>query len=246
MFSQFFWVILPYLVAVTFIGGHLYRFQNGQLEWTAKSSEFLEKRALRWGSRMFHWGVIMVFFGHVAGLLVPVEVYRTLGISDHAYHMAAVWGGGAAGFLTCAGIFTLLLRRVGAKRIRRTSSISDFLAVIFLSMVIVFGLIATLTNAVSGSEFDYRETINPWVRGILTFRPDAAYMAAVPITFKLHILSTLALGAIWPFTRLVHVFSLPIVYLRRSYVLYRKRDQIKPVKPDGRYAHDKKKKPKLG
>ncbi|WP_027724952.1 respiratory nitrate reductase subunit gamma [Tuberibacillus calidus] len=223
MLNQFFWVILPYLVMVIFIGGHLYRFHYNQLGWTAKSSEFLEKNGLKWGSRMFHWGIIMVFFGHVAGLLVPVQVYRSLGISDHLYHMAAVWGGGAAGILTCAGILTLLLRRVSSTRVRKTSRISDFLAVFFLAAVIIFGLMATFTNAASATEFDYRETINPWVRGILSFHPNADYMKDVPLPFKIHILATMALGAIWPFTRLVHVFSLPLSYLNRSYVLYRKR-----------------------
>ncbi|MDC3413517.1 respiratory nitrate reductase subunit gamma [Aquibacillus sp. 3ASR75-11] len=167
--------------------------------------------------------MILVFFGHVAGLLIPIEVYYALGVSDEFYHTMAVWGGGIAGLMAVVGIFLLLIRRFSVKRVRATSSLGDFIAIILLTITIVADLVATGTNTVADSGFDYRTTINPWVRGLLTFKPDAAFMETVPLPFKIHMVSAFALFGIWPFTRLVHVFSLPLLYLHRGYVLYRKR-----------------------
>lgn len=221
MVNQFLWIIFPYLVIAIFVLGHAFRFHNNQLQWTAKSSEIFEKRILKWGSQFFHWGIICVFFGHVAGLLVPISVYHSIGLPDEVYHKGALYGGTVAGIAAAIGILTLVFRRLSVPRVRINSTVSDLLAVIFLTIVIITGIMATSLNATAG--FDYRLTINPWVRGILTFHPDASLMVNVPLPFKIHMLCALSLFAVWPFTRLVHVISLPITYLGRTYVLYRKR-----------------------
>lgn len=226
--DQFLWVIYPYLVITIFIVGHLYRFNTIQFSWTSKSSEFLEKRVLKWGSTLFHWGIIFVFLGHVAGLLVPLSVYRAIGVSDELYHFMALSAGGIAGLAALVGALILMVRRLRVKRVRATSSAGDILAIVLLLVVILTGMSATGTNAVSHSGFDYRVTINPWIRGILSFQPNASLMLAVPVAFKIHIVAAFGLFAVWPFTRLVHVFSLPITYLRRSYVVYRRRQPQKP------------------
>lgn len=222
--DQFLWIIYPYLVLTIFIGGSVYRFNTNEFGWTSKSSEFLEKRVLKWGSSLFHWGIIFVFCGHVAGLLVPLSVYRAVGVSDEVYHFIAVFAGGIAGLAALVGGVILLVRRLRVKRIRATSSVGDIVAIVLLVTVIVTGMSATGANTVGHAGFDYRTTISPWVRGVLTFRPDASLMLTVPLAFKIHIGASLALFAVWPFTRLVHVFSLPLTYLRRSYVVYRRRD----------------------
>ncbi|OYD06694.1 respiratory nitrate reductase subunit gamma [Paludifilum halophilum] len=221
MWEQFLWVIYPYLVITVFIVGHLYRLNNHPFSWTSKSSEFLEKRVLKWGSTLFHWGILFVVIGHVAGLLVPVSVYRALGVSDEAYHVIALSAGGIAGLAALLGALLLMGRRFRVKRVRATSSVGDLLVIVLLVIILLTGLTATGTN-VSHTGFDYRTTINPWIRGILTFRPDASLMEKVPVAFKIHILLAFGLFAVWPFTRLVHVFSLPITYLSRSYVVYRR------------------------
>jgi len=221
--NQFLWIIYPYIVITIFITGHFYRLNHYPFSWTSKSSEFLEKRTLRWGSLLFHWGIIFVIVGHVAGLLVPISVYQGLGISDEAYHMMALSAGGIAGLSTLIGAFILMVRRFRVKRVRATSSVGDRMAIVLILIVLFTGLTATGTNAVGQTGFDYRTTINPWIRGILTFQPDASLMTAVPVAFKIHILAALSLFAVWPFTRLVHVFSFPLTYLRRRYVIYRQR-----------------------
>jgi nitrate reductase gamma subunit len=215
---------------VTFVVSALiWRYVTNPFSWTSKSSELLEKRMLRWGSLLFHYGIIAVFFGHAAGLLVPVSVYHALGVSDETYHLVAITGGLPAGIVTLAGVMILLYRRLTVARIRATSSFGDRAAIVMLALVILTGVLATTSNALSHTEFDYRTTINPWLRGLLVFQPDSELMDTVPIGFKIHIVTTFALYLLFPFTRLVHVFSLPISYLRRSYVLYRRRDgSIRP------------------
>lgn len=222
--DQFFWVTYPYLVLSLFIFGHLYRFNTRQFGWTSKSSQILEKRVLKWGSTLFHWGMVFVFFGHVAGLLVPLSVYRSLGVTDEMYHFMALFAGGIAGLAALVGAVILMLRRLRVKRVRVTSSAGDIVAIVLLVVVLLSGMSATGTNAVGHAGFDYRTTINPWIRGVLTFRPDATLMSTVPIWFKIHVAAAFGLFAVWPFTRLVHVFSMPIMYLCRSYVVYRRRD----------------------
>ncbi|WP_374016129.1 respiratory nitrate reductase subunit gamma [Paenibacillus thiaminolyticus] len=221
--DQFFWVIYPYIILIIFLVGLYYRYQTDQFGWTAKSSEVLEKKKLRWGSNLFHAGIMLVLFGHIGGLLIPKSWLESIGISDHLYHTVAIVLGSAAGLMTLVGCIILLLRRLTDPRIRRTSSFGDMLSIILLTLIVVVGMGATLFNATSRSGFDYRETIAPWIRGVLTFTPDGSLMKGVPFLFKCHIILGLGLFGVFPFTRLVHMLSMPIKYLKRSYVLYRRR-----------------------
>jgi len=221
--SQFLWVIYPYMILIIFLVGLYYRYQTDQFGWTAKSSEMLEKKKLRWGSNLFHIGIMLVFFGHVGGILIPKSWLEALGVSDHLYHTMALWIGSAAGLMTLIGCIFLVIRRFSDVRIRRTSSFGDMLSIILLTLIVVVGMAATLFNMTDRSGFDYRETIGPWLRGVIQFMPDYTLMNTVPFIFKIHIILGLALFAVFPFTRLVHMLSLPIKYLSRSYVVYRKR-----------------------
>ncbi len=221
--EQFLWGIFPYLMITVFVVVHIFRYNTSQLNWTAKSSEFLEKKTLRWGSMLFHIGIIFVFFGHVGGLLVPKSWLETVGVSESMYHASAVYGGGFAGVLTFVGVVILMSRRLSNKRVRATSDLSDNVTIVLLFLIVAVGLYNTLIGNSLNPDFDYRETVSPWVRGLFIFSPDASLMSDVPFGFKLHILLSLLLVGIWPFTRLVHVWSVPIAYIRRSPMIYRKR-----------------------
>lgn len=218
----FLWVIFPYITLTVFVLGHIYRYNTDQFGWSAKSSEFLEMRRLKWGSILFHWGIIFVFFGHVAGILIPKGFYNLIGVTEHMYHFGALWFGGAAGLACVIGGALLWLRRTSVKRISKNSHFTDYLSLIVLGVVILVGFTNTIGYSATGGTFDYRDVIGPWFRGILTFRPNPAYMALAPLGFQLHVLLAFLLFAIWPFTRLVHVWSLPLTYLKRKYVVYRK------------------------
>ncbi|AWB44616.1 respiratory nitrate reductase subunit gamma [Paenibacillus sp. CAA11] len=222
MLNQFLWVIFPYLCLVIFVVGHIFRYRTDQFNWTAKSSEFIEKKRLMAGSLLFHLGVIPVFFGHVSGLGIPKSWMHALGVSDHLYHIGAVYIGGIFGAMTLIGMLILTARRFTLKNVRRLSSASDLAVNALLLIIVCMGMYATLvTNAVQ-PEFDYRETISVWFRGLFTLRPDPSLMADVPLSFKLHALMGFAIFAFWPFSRLVHVWSVPLNYIGRSYILYRR------------------------
>ncbi|AUZ28221.1 respiratory nitrate reductase subunit gamma [Bacillus subtilis] len=222
MSGQILWGIMPYIVLTIFIGGHIYRYQHDQFGWTAKSSELLEKKKLAAGSTLFHWGLLCVVGGHVMGILIPEGVYASLGISEHMYHKMAIGAGLPAGIAACTGIVILTYRRLFDKRIRKTSSPSDILTLLLLLFMMLSGVAATFLN-IDSKGFDYRTTVGPWFREIVLFRPDPSLMESVPLWFKFHIVIGYVVFILWPFTRLVHVFSLPLKYLTRSYVVYRKR-----------------------
>ncbi len=221
--AQFVWVIFPYLMITIFIVAHIFRYNTDQLRWTAKSSEFLEKKRLRAGSMMFHIGLLFIFFGHVIGLLIPKSWLEAIGVSETMYHIGAVYVGGAAGTVALIGVYLLMSRRLTNKRVRATSDLGDHMTIILLFLIIVVGLYNTIIGNAVNHSFDYRESISPWFRGLLTFSPDASLMVGAPIGFKIHIILSFMLVGIWPFTRLVHVWSVPIAYIRRSPILYRKR-----------------------
>ncbi|MGG1619060.1 respiratory nitrate reductase subunit gamma [Paenibacillus sp. NRS-1782] len=222
MLEQFLWVIFPYMCVVVFIVGHIFRYRNDQFNWTAKSSEFIEKKQLMIGSLLFHLGIIPVIMGHVSGLGIPKTWMHALGVNDHLYHIGAVYVGGIFGVMTFLGMLVLTSRRFTIRSVRRLSTASDLVVNVLLLAIVCMGMFATLvTNAVQ-PEFDYRETISIWFRGLFIFRVDPTLMRDVPMSFRLHILMGFAIFAFWPFTRLVHVWSVPLNYVRRSYILYRR------------------------
>src|SRR5690625_1069526 len=227
MINQFFWFIFPYLCMVIFIVGHIFRYRYDQFGWTAKSSEFIEKKQLMIGSFLFHIGIIPVFLGHVSGLGIPKTWTRAVGVSDHLYHMGAVWVGGFFGLVTFAGMFILTSRRFTKSTVRKLSSTSDLLVNTLLLFIVFIGVYASLVtnNIVAG--FDYRDSLSIWFRSLFTLQPNAQLMVGVPVSFKLHVLTGFLIFAIWPFTRLVHVWSVPLNYVGRSYILYRRH---KPTK----------------
>lgn len=222
MLDQFLWVIFPYLAIATFVIGHIFRYRYDQFSWTAKSSEFIEQKQLKWGSLLFHLGVIPVFFGHVVGLFVPAAWLSAIGVDDHLYHLGAVYIGSIFGIMTLVGMFLLTYRRLSRPSVLKLSSASDIIVNLLLLFIVFIGCYATLVTNTTTPDFDYRATISVWIRGLITMRPEAALMETVPLTFKLHVLAGFAIFMMWPFTRLVHVWSVPLNYGTRSYILYRK------------------------
>src|SRR5690625_1460080 len=227
MISQFLWVIFPYLCIATFIIGHIFRYQYDQFGWTAKSSEFIEKKQLMVGSFLFHIGIIPVFLGHVSGLGIPKTWTRAIGVSDNLYHVGAVWIGGFFGLVTLAGMFILTMRRFTIKTVRKLSSTSDLLVNTLLLFIVFIGVYAALVTNNVVADFDYRDSLSIWFRSLFTLQPNAQLMVNVPLSFKLHVLTGFLIIGIWPFTRLVHVWSVPLNYVGRSYILYRRHDHSK-------------------
>lgn len=224
------WVAFPYIAAASFIVGHLLRYRYDKFGWTSRSSQTYESKWLRWGSPMFHYGIIGVFVGHVVGLLIPHQWMEFFGITEHLYHLGATWAGVIVGFITVAGLAILLARRGAVRRVLRVTTVMDVVMYLFLAGSLVFGMIAVVQFQIIGqfqapaTGYNYRETVSPWIRSLILFQPDASLMIGVPLAFKLHVLTSTGLFLIWPYTRLVHVLSVPVWYLLRPYVVYRSRD----------------------
>ncbi|MEM0074731.1 MAG: respiratory nitrate reductase subunit gamma [Conexivisphaerales archaeon] len=217
----FLWVIYPYVALTVFIVGLILRYDKDPWGWTSKSSQILERRLLMWGSIMLHWGFIFVFIGHIMGLLIPVSFYKSIGVSFSSYHIIAFYGGALAGVISVLGLFILLARRLLNGKVKATSGIDDYFTLALLLFVMLSGLLNTLGYSLLIGEYDYRSTIGVYIRSILTFRPDIPIIATAPLTYQLHTLLGLLFFAALPFTRLVHIFSLPLPYLWRRNIVYR-------------------------
>jgi len=228
------WTALPYVVVAVFVLGHVWRYRYDKFGWTTRSSQLYESRLLRIGSPLFHFGILLVLFGHVGGLVIPKSWTRAAGVGEDAYHLSAVTLGTAAGFCTLAGLAILIYRRRTVGPVFSATTRNDKLMYAVLALVIVLGLSATVAANVIGHGYDYRETVSPWFRSVFLLRPHAEYMAGVPILFRLHALSALALFTIWPFTRLVHMLTAPVGYLTRPYIVYRSRDARLGTRPPRR------------
>ncbi|MEU7168499.1 respiratory nitrate reductase subunit gamma [Streptomyces morookaense] len=217
------WVAVPYVCLTVCVAGHIWRYRRDRFGWTCRTTQLLEHRWLRLGSPLFHLGAFAVIAGHVVGLAVPASWTEAAGIGEHAYHTTAVALGSVAGAAMVAGLAMLCARRLLSARIRRTTSRSDRILFPILLATVLLGVSATAVHNVAGGGYDYRATISVWFRGLFTLHPHPDAMASAPLLFQLHILSAFLLFAVWPFTRLVHVWSAPVGYLRRPALVYRSR-----------------------
>jgi nitrate reductase gamma subunit len=217
--------VLPYAALATFVVGHWWRYRTDQYGWGARSTQLLESRILRFASITFHVGVLAAIGGHVLGLLVPRGWTAAVGINDSAYHVIAVVGGISAGTAVIVGFAALIYRRLTVPRVRVTTTRMDVAVFALLAVGIVTGMLATLTNF--GDVVHYRETVAPYFRQLFILDPEPELMTGggVTLIFQLHVVSVWFLFALWPFSRLVHAWSLPIDYLRRSPIVYRSRER---------------------
>jgi len=215
------YIVLPYAAIVTFIVGIAWRYRTDQYGWSARSTQLLEGKVLGFGSIIFHLGVLAAIGGHVLGVLIPKAFTDALGLSQSAYHVLAVVGGISAGGAVIVGFSILMWRRFRYSRVRVTTTNMDLAVFALLAFGIVTGMLATLTNI--GDSVHYRESVSPYFRKIFIFQPEPALMTGggVTLIFQLHVIGAWLLLALWPFSRLVHAFSIPIDYLRRSHIPYR-------------------------
>lgn len=228
------WVAVPYIALAVFGAGHVWRYRHDKFGWTSRTSQLLEHRWLRWGSPLFHLGAFAVIAGHVVGLAIPASWTAAAGITEHMYHQFAVWMGTVAGLAMVAGLGMLCARRLLSRRVRTTTDRSDKLLFPLLAATVLLGIAATVVHNVAGSGYDYRSTVSVWFRGIFALQPQPEAISSAPLLFQLHALTAFLLFAAWPFTRLVHVWSAPVGYLIRPYLVYRSRDARLGSRPDRR------------
>jgi nitrate reductase gamma subunit len=223
--NQFLFGLYPYIALVVFLVGSLIRFDREQYTWKSDSSQLLRHGQLRWGSNLFHLGILGIFFGHLVGLLTPVMVWHALGVSAGAKQWLAIIAGGVFGAMCLAGLVLLLHRRLADPRIRSTSKTGDIVVLVLFLIQLLLGLFSitvSLQHLDGGEMLKFME----WAQRIVTFRVGAADLVADALwIFKAHLVLGLTIFLIFPFTRLVHVWSgfAAIFYLFRPYQVVRRR-----------------------
>jgi len=219
--------VYPYVCLVVFFVGSLVRFDRDQYTWKSDSSQLLRARELRWGSNLFHFGVLFIFVGHFFGLLTPHWAYAWLIAAGHK-QLLAMASGGIAGVVAIVGLTILIHRRVADPRIWSNTRNWDIAILAILWLQLVLGL---TTIPFSGHHLDgsLMEQLAGWAQRIVTLRPGAAELVvAAPWVFKMHIFLGLTIFLVFPFTRLVHIWSgfAAVGYLFRPYQLVRTRRKL--------------------
>ena len=220
----FFFSVYPYICLAVFLLGSLARFDRDQYTWKSDSSQLLRAGQLRWGSNLFHIGILFLLFGHTVGLLTPHFLYEPF-ISAQHKQLLAIISGGTAGLICFAGLSVLLHRRIFDPRIRLTSRRTDLAILVILWAQLCLGLLTLPYSFADRGDAHTMLALADWAQRIVTFRPDASVLLAVEWPFKVHIVLGMTIFLLFPFSRLVHVWSgfASVAYLVRPYQLVRSR-----------------------
>jgi nitrate reductase gamma subunit len=197
--------VYPYVCLVVFFMGSLARFDRDQYTWKSDSSQMLRTGTLRWGSNLFHVGILFLLVGHTVGLLTPHWMYEPF-ISPANKQLLAIYAGGIAGVVCFIGLSLLLYRRLFDPRIRLTSHRTDLAILIILWVQLVIGLV-TLPYSLSHKDGSVMLVLSDWAQRIVTFRPDASGLVALDWPYKVHLVMGMTIFLLFPFSRLVHVWS---------------------------------------
>ena len=221
---NFVFVVYPYICLGVFLMGSLTRFDRDQYTWKSDSSQLLRAGQLRWGSNLFHLGILGIFFGHLFGQLTPHSIYEIF-MTASQKQLLAVVAGGIAGAVCFVGLSMLLHRRLFDPRIRLTSHRTDLAILMILWVQLALGL-ATLPASLSHvSDPKTMIALASYLQGIATFRPDPSLIAGIQWHFIAHMLLGMTIFLLFPFSRLVHVWSgfASVAYLFRPYQVVRSR-----------------------
>ncbi|WP_244850746.1 respiratory nitrate reductase subunit gamma [Caballeronia sp. SL2Y3] len=223
--NTFLFGIYPYIAACIFLFGSLMRFEREQYTWKADSTQLIERGNLRLGNILFHVGILGLFFGHLVGLLTPVAVWDWLGVAHSVKQAVAMIAGGAMGAMCLAGLAILLHRRLTSARLSALTKTGDRVLLLWILVTLLLGL-STIGESAGHLDGAMMVRLMTWAQRIATFRGDAAsYVASAPLVFRLHLFMGMSLFVIFPFTRLVHVWSgfASVTYVARAWQLVRTR-----------------------
>jgi nitrate reductase gamma subunit len=225
-FDHFAFGLYPYIALAVFFVGSLLRFDREQYTWKSDSSQLLRHGQLRLGSNLFHVGVLFLFFGHFVGMLTPHWAYEWI-VSAGAKQMLAMVSGGIAGVAAFVGLTLLLHRRLFDARIRLTSRPADILVLVLLWVQLALGL-GTIPLSAQHLDGSMMLRLAGWAQRIVTFQPGAVeLLAEAGWVFKTHMFLGLTIFLVFPFTRLVHIWSgfAAVGYALRPYQVVRTRQQ---------------------
>jgi nitrate reductase gamma subunit len=220
------WIIFPYVAIAVFVVGHWWRYRDDQFAWTSRSTQLLDRRILGWASPAFHYGALAAVAGHFIGLCIPQSWTAAIGITEHTYRWLAAVPGGIAGAVSLIGFLGLVYRRATSDRVRRSTTRTDMFAYALLTILIGLGCWMTFAhNLATHAPYNYRDSIAVWWRSIFYLDPNVGAVSGAPVVYQLHAIIAWLFWASFPFTRLVHTWSIPLQYIGRPYILYRRRFQ---------------------
>lgn len=216
--------VFPYIAGTVFLVGSLIRFEKSQYTWKSNTTQLVSGgRRFRWGINLFHVGIIFLFFGHLLGLLTPHAVYHAVGLTAGAKQVVAIVTGGAFGLVTLVGVVILLHRRLTDPRVRKTSYPMDQFILLLLTAQLVTGLF-TIPASMGHLDGSTMLQITAWAQGLVTFQTGAAAtIYDIHWIYKLHMFLGMVMFLVFPFTRLVHIWSVPYSYIWRAYQVVRMR-----------------------
>lgn len=227
---NFLFVVYPYICLAVFFMGSLARFDRDQYTWKSDSSQMLRSRGMKWASNLFHGGILFLFVGHTVGMLTPHAVYESF-ISPANKQMLAIVAGGIAGAACFIGLTMLIWRRMTDPRIRLTSHRTDLAILWILWIQLSLGLI-TLPFSLSHSDGSVMLILSDWAQRIVTLNPDASGLVGLAWPYKVHMVLGMTIFLLFPFSRLVHVWSglASVFYVFRPYQVVRSRRLNLPKK----------------
>jgi nitrate reductase gamma subunit len=218
------WIILPYTAVATFAVGTWWRYRADQFGWTSGSTQLFEQKILGWAGPAFHYGALAAVGGHVIGLLIPKSFTEAIGMSESTYRWFAAIAGAVAGIVCVVGFVGLVYRRATNVRVRRTTSRTDLLVYTLLTVLIGLGVYMTIVhNLIAKTPYDYRDSVSLWWRSLFILQPNVDAVQDANTVYQVHAIIAWAFWAVFPFSRLVHAWSIPLQYLGRPYILYRRR-----------------------
>lgn len=226
---NFLYGVYPYIALSLFLFGSLIRFEREQYTWKSDSSQLLSKKNLRLGSNLFHIGIIAIFFGHAVGLLTPHGVFTAMGVSDMTHQMVAIWAGSIFGTVCLIGGAMLWCRRMFNPRVSAASRFSDKFILSWLLVTLILGMstIPVSIGHANAGDPGVMIALAEWAQSIVYLRPDPALLLGVDTVFKVHLFFGMTVFLVFPFTRLVHIWSAPLGYLARPYQIVRSKRRFK-------------------
>jgi nitrate reductase gamma subunit len=221
--EQFIFGAYPYLAGSIFLLGSWVRFDREQYTWKSDSSQLLDRRNLRLGSNLFHIGVLAIFFGHLVGLLMPHSWFLAAGVSDVAHQKVAIVAGSVFGLMCVSGGAILWLRRLTNPRVRAATRKMDIFILSWIMVTLLIGL-STIPLSVGHLEHGTAATmiaLTQWVQSVAALQANPALLSGVETLFKVHMFFGMTVFLLFPFSRLVHIWSVPVGYLGRAYQVVR-------------------------
>ncbi|MBI2869918.1 MAG: respiratory nitrate reductase subunit gamma [Chloroflexi bacterium] len=231
MLEVFLFGVFPYVALAVMVVGLIWRYTTNQFSFSSVSSQFLESRQLFWGSAPWHYGIILVLLGHLVGVLLPGSITAFNGVPLRLYILEGT--ALALSLALLAGLAVLMVRRGITPNVRQTTSPMDLVLLVVLLLQVVTGILTALFYRWGSAWFV--QTATPYLRSLVVLSPQLDYITALPLLTKIHALNFFVLLGLFPFTRLVHMLSIPFAYLWRPYqvVVWHRRQAQSSRTPSG-------------